>query len=251
MPRSTRTRVIVAAFVVLIAGCPTFAQRRDRAQALTEIATLREQLRQKEREFLEPAAEDRAAYATFLAQPDTGIIRLLPREKFDDHGPNSPSPLTMNGGGAFYSFTRLTNEYGYGSDVMLSDGELSVGFAGCDYGWITAIGDVPIESATLDHPAISYLDSLVTPTVEPEVRATQRKTGQGVKHGEYAYWSRVPATVGTTYAVRSVSYDSYDILVTFRVLRMDEDGSIILLWKRLKTYDVPKLFRERTPAVVE
>lgn len=251
MPRSTRTRVVLAAFVVLIAALPTFAQRRDRTQALTEISGLREQLRQKEREFLEPAAEDRAAYVDFLAQPDTGIVRLLPREKFDDHGPASPSPLTTSGGGAYYSFTRLTHEYGYGSDIQLENDEFQVGFAGCDYGWLVAIGDVPIESATVDHPAISYLDSLVTPTVEPEVRATQRKTGQGVKHGEYAYWSRVPATVGTTYALRSISYDEYDILVALRVVRKDDDGSVVLLWKRLKTYPAPKLVRERTPAVVE
>src|SRR5690349_10760219 len=101
------------------------AQSNDRAKLAKEIESLRTELQSKEQEFLAPSAEDRAAFAEFLRQPGTGLCRLLPREKFN-------GKLMMNGGGAYYSFVRLTNEYGYGSDIGLEQDHLSVGFAGAD-----------------------------------------------------------------------------------------------------------------------
>ena len=47
------------------------------------METKRAELAKLETQFLSPSAEDRAAYAEFLTQPNTGLIRLLPREKFD------------------------------------------------------------------------------------------------------------------------------------------------------------------------
>jgi hypothetical protein len=45
--------------------------------------------------------------------------------------------------------------------------------------------------------------------------------------------------------VRSVDYGGSDVLVAFRVVRQDADGSVVLLWKMLKKFDKPVL--ERTP----
>src|SRR5947207_13661091 len=83
------------------------AQSPDRAQMEQEMTSLRERLKEIEKQYIPPAPEDRAAFASFLQQPGTGIMRLLPREKYDGF-------LAMRGGGSYYSFTRLTNEYGYG-----------------------------------------------------------------------------------------------------------------------------------------
>jgi hypothetical protein len=251
MSKSTAVRTTLAFVIVCLAAVPGPAQTRDRAHLRQEIAGLREQLRQREREFLEADPADRAAYAGLLAQPDTGILRLLPREHYDDRGPGKPGEITTRGGGAYFSFTRLTHEYGYGSDIELSNGEFSVGFAGADFGWLTSLGDVPLEAATLDHPAVQYLDSLKTPSAEAEARATHRKTYDGVRHGEHTFLSRVPAAAGSTYGLRSINYDRSDVLVAFRVVRKDADGSVVLLWRLLRTYPVPKLTREREPARAE
>ena len=85
------------------------AQSQDRAQIEKEIEVLREQLRQKEEqlgqkelEFLAPSPEDRAQFAEFLLQPDTGLARLLPREKYREK-------LNIREGGAYFSFTRLSH----------------------------------------------------------------------------------------------------------------------------------------------
>lgn len=248
---NTKTARSVAVCLLLGAvSLPIHAQSPDRTKLLGEIGALREQLHQKEQEFLEPDPADRAAYADFLALPDTGIIRILPRETYDETS-GRPSALTMRGGGAYYCFADRLHEYGHGSDLGLEQGEFAVGFAGADYGLLVAIGDVPIESVTLSHPAVAYLDGLVTPSLEPEARVMQRKTSAGIQHGDYAYWRRLPATAGTTYAVRSIDYGRYDLLAVFRTIRKDDDGSIVLVWRLLRRYAVPRLSYERRPETIE
>src|SRR5437870_415951 len=108
-----------------------FAQCTPREDVLKEIQAKRADLQRLEKEFLAPSEEDRAAYAEFLSLPDTGLIRLLPREVYDSEVyKKNNKTLTMRGAGAYYSFARLTHEYGYGSDLELQGGYFSVGFAG-------------------------------------------------------------------------------------------------------------------------
>jgi hypothetical protein len=210
------------------------AQSTDRAKLAKAIESLRAELQSKEQEFLAPSAEDRAAFAEFLRQPGTGLCRLLPREKYQ-------GKLLMNGGGAYYSFVRQTNEYGYGSDVQLEQNQFGVGFAGADWGYLTKLGDVPIESVGVDHPALQFLLTLETPMHEPGAREQQRLSGTGIMINAATYASRVPALVNTTYALRSIDYYNSDVLVTFRVVRQDSDGSLTLLWKKLKEFPKPEL----------
>jgi len=212
------------------------AQTTDRARAAAEIESLRAQIKAREAVLLAPSDEDRKTYAEFLSGADTGLIRLLPRGKWDDK-------LSMHGGGAYYSFQRLTHEYGYGSDVELEQGNLSVGFAGADFGFMLDLGDVPLENVSEETEAVLYMASFKTPTAEPEARAAYRQFGarEGHQAGPWAYKRRLPAVVGHTYALRSVNYRESDLLVAFRVVRKDEDGSLVLLWKLLKKYPKPTL----------
>src|SRR3989442_11049171 len=80
-------------------GSSVFAQSESREELLKEIETKRTELSALEKQFLAPSDEDWSAYAEFLKQPNTGLIRLLPREVYD-----KDSRLTIRGGGAFYSF---------------------------------------------------------------------------------------------------------------------------------------------------
>ena len=80
------------------------AQTNDRAQAAAEIESLREKIKAREAILLAPAPEDQTRYAEFLTQPHTGLVRLLPREKW-------VWKLSTPGDGAYYSFTHLTHDY--------------------------------------------------------------------------------------------------------------------------------------------
>lgn len=222
--------------LVLLISLDGVAQPQDRAKIEKEIEQLREQLKQKEEELLAPSAEDRAQFAGFLLQPDTGLARLLPREKYRQK-------LTLREGGAYYSFTKLSNSYDRDPQIGLEQESLSTGFAGADFGFLASLGDIPLESVALDHQAVQYLDAFVPPTVEPEARDQQRRTGAGFEIGRIRYKRSLPVMVGGTYVLRSVSYDRFDVLVAFRVVRQDSDGSIILLWKKMKGYSTPYLTR--------
>jgi hypothetical protein len=229
---------VLAILSFTLAGAPrAAAQSPDRAELLVKIESLRDQLQNKERTFLAPSAADLAAYSEFLKQPDTGMARLMPREKYR-------TSLLIREGGAYYSFTKLTNEYTNGSDVGLERGKLfGGGFAGANFGFITALGDVPIEGVNEESPGVPWLSAFITPSAEPDAREQQRRTGAGFEVDGFTYRSFLPAATNTTYALRSVSYDASDVLVVFRITRQDTDGSLILAWKVLRKFGIPKLAR--------
>jgi len=237
MTQSRLTIATLAISLVLFCFSTAPAQSIDRPQIEREIHSLYDQIREKEKLFLAPSKEDQEAYAKFLEQPDMGLIRLLPREKYD-------GKLSIRGGGAYYSFTRLTHEYGYGSDIELQQGKFSVGFAGFDFGFFIPLGDLPLEAVTLENAGVKALAEYQAPPTEAEIRAQHRQTYQGINLGEFTATSYVPAKVGATYTLRSFDFDNSDVLVAFRVVREDLDGSVVLLWKMLKKFPKPTAIRE-------
>ncbi|MDX6611805.1 MAG: hypothetical protein QOD75_991 [Blastocatellia bacterium] len=242
--------ISVAAFTAIalsILGTNAFGQSRTREDVLNEIASKRAELQVLEDQFLAPAKEDRAAYAEFLRQPDTGLIRLVPRDVYEsDVYKKNRKTLTIRGGGAYYSFTHLTHEYGYGNDIGLDHGILSVGFAGADYGILTDLGDVPLEEIVLEHPSVSFIAEYSVPTAEPQARLEYRRFLTGTTIDNALYKSTLPAVPGRTYLLRSIGYDVSDVIVAMRLVRKDDDGSVIIAWKLLKKYPKPQLARGET-----
>lgn len=230
-----RPRFIASLFLFAFAFLfctETFAQ--DRAQLIQEIDALKQQIIARETAFLEPSAQDKAAFASFLSQPDTGLIRLLPRETYQNK-------LSIREGGAFYSFTRLTHEYGRGSDILLEQRKFSVGFAGADFGFLLDLGDTAIESVNQNNSKLSYLLEFTTPSQEPKARKQQQRAGTGFSADGQFYINRLEVKENNTYAVRSINYGSSDILVAFRAVRKDEDGSVIIAWKLIQKFPIPQL----------
>jgi len=227
---------------VLVFAINVFAQSESRDDLINQIKTKRAELASIQKKLLEPSEEDRTTNAEFLRQPDTGLIRLLPRDVYDVVYRTSTG-LAINGGGAYYSFTRLTHEYGQGSDIELDHNYLSVGFAGADYGMLLNLGDIPLEEVSLEIPRALFISTYQPPTLETEVRTEQRRFGTGVLSDNVEYKNRLPLATNKTYLLRSISFDRSDVLVAFRVIRKDPDGSTIIVWKLLKKYPKPELAR--------
>jgi hypothetical protein len=225
-------------FSLTLICAPCVLAQDARAQAAAEIESLRAQITAKEAVLLAPSKEDRKAHASFLAQPGTGLVRLLPREKWD-------GKLSTRGGGAYYSFTRRTYEYGRGSDISLEQDALSVGFAGANFGFMLNLGDAPLELLSVDAEPVRFMAAYATPSTLPDARKAQNQFMglEGFQEGQWTYKSRLPVSVGGTYLLRSISYDDSDVLVAFRVLRKDSDGSVVLLWKMLEEFPKPVLQR--------
>ena len=234
-----RSLSAMALTLIVFACTPSApAQTRSRAEVEKKIESLRAQLSALEKEFLEPSAEDKAAFAAFLRQPDTGLTRLLPRERYGQK-------LTISGGGYVYSFRRLTHEYGYGSDISLEQDRFKVGFAGADYGFFVSLGDVPLQDVTLGHPGLQFLSEYKVPTSINEIRGEKRRADTLFESNGFKYGDSIAAFNNTTYALRSIEPQDADTLIAFRVVRRDADGSLTLLWKVLKRFPAPHLERGR------
>lgn len=227
--------------ILLLSSFTVFAQTQSRDDLLRQIEAKRAELNALEKVFLAPAEEDRNAYAAFLRTPDTGIFRLLPRETYDDNAAKDRQRIVTRGGGAYYSFTRLTHEYGYGSDIELSQDQLTTGFAGIDYGLLTNIGDVPLENVSLETPAANIFAAYHPPSEVPKIRLEQRRFQMGSDVQGISANRTVPMKLNATYVLRSLNYRESDVLVAFRVVRIDTDKSAIILWKLLKKYPAPQV----------
>lgn len=193
--------------------------------------------------LLAPSVNDREALEVFLRESNTGLIRLLPRELYDSARYHVEKKLNIRGGGAYYSFATLTHAYGFGSDIELDHNKLSVGFAGADYGMLTNVGDVPLEQITLDDVLSQYIAAYRPPRSEREARAEYQLLNSrvGKTFDGFHYQGSVPVKANSTYLLRSISYRTSDVLVAFRLVRQDPDGSVIIAWKLLKRYHTPEI----------
>ena len=234
----------------LLASLTGFAQTQSRSDIQKQIEAKRAELESLEQLYLAPSEDDRADHAGFLQQPNTGLIRLLPREKFDSemYKENKPT-ITMRGGGAYYSFARLTHEYGNGSDLSLERGVLQVGFAGANYGFMTIIGDIPIETAGPETPGVTFFAAYKAPGEEELARKEYHRLARGGEVHNMPVARSAPLQANTTYLLRSINYGTSDVLVVFRVVRVDSDGSAIIAWKLVKKYETPKFNRPEPKTV--
>jgi len=239
--------ITMAFSILLLSSLTVVAQTQSHEDVLKEIAAKRAELSklekavsELEKALLVPTEKDRAAYADFLRQPDTGLIRLLPRETYDF---GNFQGMTLRGGGAYYSFKERTNEYVNSSDISLEQGELNTGFAGANYGLLANLGDVPLESVSLEAAAARTLAQYTPAPDEPHARIEQRRVSEGTTINGVSYKNRQPFRLNSTYVLRSVNYHASDTLVAFRVVRIDSDQSAIILWKLLKQYPTPILAR--------
>jgi hypothetical protein len=219
-------------FLVLFAVLFSAVSAQTREQAISEINNLRQKVISLEKIALSP---DKADFEAALKE-NAQVFRLMPREKYDK------DVFTIRGGGAYYSFTRKAHEYGYGSDIELQQGNLSVGFAGADYGFIYNLSEMSLADVTKETNAVVFLAGYKPPTAMPEVRAEQRKARNYEAEG-IVYKESVPAVVGKTYVLRSINFDESDVLVAFKVLRKDTDGSLIIFWKLIEQFEKPIIDR--------
>jgi hypothetical protein len=225
-----------------------------------------------QKKVLFPSPEDQAAFAIFLKQNNTGLFRILPKGKYEfgriisaDQGPDTILPLL--GGGSYYSFTERTNKFGPWSEIRLVDNRLSSGVVTGSIGLFTCLGDISLDSTTTQTPGVSFLAELVPPTKYSGLVNLRSESENGIQAGPFSYSSAIEASPGTTYALRSVVYskDGYlvypnqpytrlnisrigyegsDILIAFRIIRQNQDGSLDILWKRLQKFPSQAIKRQ-------
>jgi hypothetical protein len=248
----------------------TVESKPDSVPALTD----------EQKKFLAVSVEDQTKFADFLKQPNTGMIRLFPHGKFESgYTVSADEPegiLSIKGGGAFYSFSKKTHIFGLWSDICLRENVLYTSIGEQSFGLFTALGDVPLESVTLQMPKVEFLHKLVPPKQISEIVAQRNRNAEGIRVGEVHYGSAFRVMTNLTYVIRSINYkqsdslsvlratgnpDDYptqrfptiipqpyegaDVLIAFRVIHHDPEEGITIIWKQLKKSSAPELKNEK------
>jgi hypothetical protein len=196
------------------------------------IQTMYSEIKAREQAFIAPKPSDFAAYPDYRGKEDRGIIRLLPREKYEDK-------LSIRGGGAYFSFSSLDHNYANDTDIGFERKSLQVGFSGCNFGYFTNIGTLDLNQINDTTPGLKFLTTLKPGRGEPAIRLQQSRW-EVQADGMLFTRTIQKIKTGQTYLLRSINFGQSDVLVAFKILRFDTDGSLILAWKQLRSFPISK-----------
>lgn len=230
-------------------------------------------LTEEQKKLLFPSQEDLKTFAAFLKQENTGLFHLLPKGKYEPGGivsadSDSETVLPILGGGAFYSFKERTNKFGPWSEILLENDHLIAAPTSKAIGMLTTLGDLPLESVTLDTPGVKFLSTFTPPTHYAEAIALSEKVSRTFEAEGFKYGSDARVLPNTTYVIRPILYkkdgyvvspkdpytrvniyrigcDGSDTLIALRIIRRDAEGGVVILWKRLQKFQSLKIKDEK------
>lgn len=213
------------------------------------------------------APADREKYKAFLREKRTGIFRLvrnadcLTRYTIEVGGECSafmPGASDFSFRAGEYSDSDY-HDIGYFRDQIVTDAFFSQGI-------LVPLGDVPIESVGPAHHGLKFLTDFRPDGFVADARNTAARISDGVEFAGYRYTDKAVAAENTTYALRSVAYrianpplfstvihknhvkfrdlrfkKRADVIIVFRVVRMEPDGGLTVVWKELGRADAPKI----------
>ncbi|HQR35122.1 MAG TPA: hypothetical protein PLK30_20460, partial [Blastocatellia bacterium] len=153
--------------------------------------------------------------------------------------------VLLVGGGAQYSFTKKNHNADKWSDIAWDEDWFLGGVGGQALGVLVDLGDVSLESVSLGSAGVEYLAKFMPAATESAAENQFQQLEKGESVSGFKYSLSVPWKLNTTYALRSINYGRSDLLVAFRTVRQDQNGSLIVLWKKLKSYNTPNLKKEQ------
>lgn len=209
-----------------------------------------------EKQLLAPSAEDEQRYAEFLHLPETGLIRMFPPGRRRVISIAELATGRRPGFGNYASLYSFSKEkhgnglHGYvdprlgWAELRLLNGRFVTGFTGESLGVLVALGDVALDNVTPETYGVTGLTNIMPPADYFEAASLSRRNRAGFALERFRYGSSLPVVEDMTYVLRSTSNKRADLLVGFRVIRVDENGSVTLVWRKLKVYPKPSWKRQ-------
>jgi hypothetical protein len=214
--------------------------------------------------LLSPDSRDLARYRDFLNSPDTGITKLIQDRNCAANtavisATEDCLKYTMPGGGSSFSFRKEMYRIPRVADIMLADNKFyTPGLL--QHSILANIGDVPIENITLALPELNYLLKFKPAKTVREAARIDDELVVGMSENGIRYGRSSAAVMNSTYllrvvayrgrilrAVQNVVYDEMtldkrrDLIVAFRVIRQDGDGSLTLIWREIESKSSPRI----------
>jgi hypothetical protein len=251
-------RVLSGFIIFLIFSGQSLAQTERPSMTLGQRSgnfIFRTKPTKEQKKRLLPVSQDLRKYEQFLEQPKTGIIRLMPDLgcteninviKVDEvclnFIPESP----------YYSFREKEHTIEMLADIRLksgyfiSDGILSQGI-------LVNLGEIDLEKVFGESEGVKFLSNYLPDSQGAEAQKQYVQMTKGVKAGNYVYKKALPIIADATYALRVIAYKGnvfrtfrgfrfdllegdkrIDLTLAFRVIRLEKDGSVTLLWKEVE-----------------
>jgi hypothetical protein len=236
----------------------------DRKIFLAKIQPLYRETTDEEMKVLAPNSEDSSKYAEFLRKKKTGLIKLISdkgcasNNKVINSSPEC-AKYAMPGAASAYSF-----RFGDYRILDLSDLNFrknrfeSLGVL--THGFLVNLGDVPLEQVTLNTKGVKYLAKLKPANDFNKAAEIAKKLTQGIKDEGFTYASIIPAEENATYVLRAIAYRGEalktvdgiiynemdvdkreDIIIAFRVVRLNSNEDVTILFQELDSNKSPKL----------
>lgn len=218
----------------------------------------------EEIEILAVSAPFTTKYAALFRGPNSGLVKLNAESSCisdDDVVVASEKCIVfkMPGSGTAFSFRTESYRLPRLSDVILVDGTFMTGGV-FQFVIMTEIGDVPLESVTLQHGAIKYLSELKPAQDSIEFTRFNDELIKGFVINGHKYGKNRPVKADSVYLIRSIAYRGHfprtiegiqyneldydkrrDVIVAFRVVDIDSSKNVTIAWKQLKDTEAPKL----------
>ena len=251
-------------------GQDNYANSRFNREWREKMVLLYRKPDKEETAILQPDEKHLQKYSTFLKEKDTGLIKLIPDQGCEGDGKvvnASPECLKYKfpGAGSSYSFRLGTYRIRRLADITLVKNSLSTRsvFNGAIF---VELGDMPIEDVTLETPQIVYLAEYKPVKNSKQALEAARRFAGGVRKNGFIYGRGVFANKGSTFAMRSIAYRGKfhraeegvvynelefdkrrDVIVAFRIVDVEPNGTATIVWKVLRESKSPKLkiYREK------
>lgn len=233
-----------------------------------DIDALYRKTNKKEKKLLSVNEGDKQKYGLFLKSDQTGLIKLI-----SDLGCSANAKVlvaseeclkySMPGGGSSYSFRVADYRIPQLADLTFFDSAFEANGI-LLHGVFTGIGDVPLESVTVQTRGAKYLSEIKPVTKYQEAVAFSKNISKGFMKDGFFYGNRIKAVENMTYVLRSIAYEGEvpkavngvtyneldfdkrkDVMVAFRIVRKEDDGSVTLLWRELARLKSPKMEQKK------
>ena len=206
---------------------------------------------ESERKLLAPSIDDEERFAGFLQLPQTGLIKLYPPLRRRVISVADLATGRRPGFGGYASLFSFSKEkhgnglHGYvdprlgWAELRLLNNRFLTGFTGESLGVLVALGDVPLETVTPETFGVTGLTNILPPTDDFEATSLSRRNRAGFVLERFRYGASLPVAENMTYVLRSTSNKRADVLVGLRVVRVEDNGTVTVLWRKLRTYPRP------------
>lgn len=201
----------------------------------------------------------------FLKKKRTGIARILPDNGCGQDGKiitveeleKCKDRPQIIGGGSLFSFSLdkivdfyspvVTNSYLKESNIHFINGEFITG-KNLNQVIFAEIGDVNLDDLTNKTNSFQFLKKWKYVHNKAQFEEQHQLLDKGLENNGIFYSNKAKVKINTTYILRSIIYSAQhhfpkdtDITVAFRIIGQESDGSIFILWKKMREETAPKL----------